>query len=403
MNILYLTQRFSFSKSGIYADLINALVRRGHSVTIVKCDSSPDAHDSLTFENDCCILTVNVPDQFDGGFIKKGLVLLMIGPRMISAIKKHLDEQSFDLVLYPTPPITFAKVVAFCKKKFGCRSYLMLKDIFPQNAVDIGLIRENSLVYCFFKIIERRLYRVSDIIGCMSKANIEYLKTHEPWIDPNKITIMPNAVDVSQYERSFGAGKSVRKLEVPDNKVLFLFGGNLGKPQGIDFFLKCLLELREYQPAHFLVIGGGTEYVNIRTFIDEKDLHNVTLIGEMDREDYEQIVRRCDVGLILLDHRFTIPNYPARTLSYMMHSLPILAATDIHTDVRQLIEEDAKCGLWCHSNDIIGFIKAVEVLCQSKDQRRIMGANGRAYAERHFDVSVAINNLEKQLEILLGE
>ena len=51
------------------------------------------------------------------------------------------------------------------------------------------------------------------------------------------------------------------------------------------------------------------------------------------KADYETIVASCDVGMIFLDHRFTIPNFPSRMLSYMKAKIPILAVTDPNTDV----------------------------------------------------------------------
>ena len=314
-------------------------------------------------------------------------------------IKKYLSDKSFDLVLYPTPPITFANVVAFCKRKYGCKSYLMLKDIFPQNAIDLGLMKKSGIIYKYFKIIEKKLYKNSDYIGCMSEANMKYIKKHQPWIDHNKIELFPNTVDSSKFKRGKTVGLSKTELGVPENTTLFLFGGNLSKPQGIDFLLGCLYELREYSEAYFLIIGSGTEFEKIHSFITENNLKNVKLLKEVERDRYEMIVNICDVGLILLDYRFTIPNYPARTLSYMIQSLPLLAATDVNTDIKELIEEQAKCGYWCASNNVTDFVTMVKLLCLDAEKRVTMGLNGRKYFEEHFDVSVSVSILEKHFQV----
>ena len=75
-----------------------------------------------------------------------------------------------------TPPVTLYSVVKFAMKKFKCNSYLMQKDIFPQNALDIGILDKYNPVYWYFRRIEKNLYKVATVIGCMSKANKEYLQ-----------------------------------------------------------------------------------------------------------------------------------------------------------------------------------------------------------------------------------
>lgn len=82
------------------------------------------------------------------------------------------------------------------------------------------------------------------------------------------------------------------------------------------------------------------------------------------RQEYEELANSCDVGLIFLDHRFTIPNYPSRLLPYLMTKKPILAATDPNCDTGKIAEENGY-GLWCESNSVEGFTSAVDKMLKS--------------------------------------
>ena len=105
----------------------------------------------------------------------------------------------FDLITYSTPPITLTNVVKYLKKKNPkAVSYLQLKDIFPQNAVDIGMFGEKSVFNWYFRRKEKALYKASDFIGCMSPANVEYVLEHNPEVAPEKVEIAPNTIDLCE-------------------------------------------------------------------------------------------------------------------------------------------------------------------------------------------------------------
>ncbi len=387
MHLLFLFQRFSFQTSEIYADLLNALVARGHAITVLAGTSQPKDESRIHAENGCEIIYFNIPNQFGVNKFKKGLIQLWIEPKMICQLLRHLQGRHFDAVVYPTPPVTLANVVEFCRREFGARTYLMLKDIFPQNAVDLGMMRRKGILHRYFCALERRLYRLSDHIGCMSPANLEYMWCHLPAGERGKLELFPNTIHISPSTAAPGRQS--------DGVTRFLFGGNLGKPQAIDFLLNCLLRLRSEKRAHVDIIGAGSESPRIQRFLKEHHIDNAEFSEHLPREEYARRVMDSDVGLVLLSHDFTIPNYPSRILSYMQQKKMILAATDEVTDVRQLIERDARCGLWCSSADESAFVDKVRFICRHRKFVQECGENGYAYLRANFSVERSVEILER--------
>lgn len=386
MRLLFLFQRFSFETSEIYADLAKALVRRGHAVSVLCGASKPHDESVVVQENGCEIVYFNIPNQFGVNKFKKGLIQLLIEPKMLCQLMRHFQGRHFDAVVYPTPPITLANVVQYCREAFGAQSYLMLKDIFPQNAVDLAMMRRKGFLHRYFRALERRLYRFSDYIGCMSQANIDYMRRHLSPDQHAKLELFPNTIDIQP------------PLRVPtrhDGLTRFVFGGNLGKPQAIDFFLRCLKALRDEKRARFDIIGSGSEAAYIDRFLRENQIDNARFFARLPRGEYARLLSEADVGLILLDRAFTIPNYPSRMLAYMQQQKAILAATDDATDVRQLIERDARCGLWCSSGDEKAFVEHARFLCAHRDLVQKFGANGYAYLRDHFSVDRSVDILER--------
>lgn len=97
--------------------------------------------------------------------IEKGISTVSIEPQFIAGIKRYFSNVKFDLVIYSTPPITFCNAIEFVKKRDGAKTYLLLKDIFPQNAVDIEMISKTGvkgIIYKIFRNKEKKLYRMHE-------------------------------------------------------------------------------------------------------------------------------------------------------------------------------------------------------------------------------------------------
>jgi len=123
----------------------------------------------------------------------------------------------------------------------------------------------------------------------------------------------------------------------------------------------------------------------------------VALFSYLPKEKYDKLLLAADVGLIFLDHRFTIPNFPSRLTAYMEQAKPILAATDINTDIGDVIE-DSNSGYWTESSDLEAFIAKANTLSTNSDLRREMGVNARNYLEENYDIKDTINILTKHLK-----
>ncbi|MBO4651709.1 MAG: glycosyltransferase family 4 protein [Lachnospiraceae bacterium] len=366
MNVLFLTVGHidDIEERTIYCDLLRCFLKHGHSVYALSPGKKEIQRLSCFGGKDNCVIAHVDIDMMRGGknIIKKGLSTLQVSKKYIKSIKNGFSNVVFDLVLYSTPPITFNKAVEFVKKRDNVRTYLLLKDIFPQNAVDLGMMKTSGLkgfIYRYFRKTEKKLYLLSDTIGCMSQANMDYVIGNNPEIDPSNVEICPNSIEVVEKRVSKADRQAIReKYGIPSDKVAFIYGGNLGKPQDIPFVIKCLKACEGEDRACFVVVGDGTEYRTLDDYQTNSGQKNFKLIRKIPKEEYDMLVGACDVGLIFLDHRFTIPNFPSRLLSYMQVGIPVLACTDTSSDIGKVIV-DAGFGWWCESNDENAFAMTV--------------------------------------------
>ena len=400
MNIIFLTLvRISdVEERGIYQDLMRKFRDEGHHVYIVTAAERRLGLDTILVESHGVkILNVKTLNVQKTNIVEKGIGTLLIESQFKSAIKKYLEDVKFDLITYSTPPITFTNVVKYLKHENPqAISYLQLKDIFPQNAVDIGMMSTTGvkgLLYKFFRNKEKSLYKVSDYIGCMSPANVQFLLKNNPEIDAKRVEVAPNSIELRDEHLEPGQEKAERyyirkKYELPTDKPVFIYGGNLGKPQGIDYLVKCLDANKKRTDCYFVVVGTGTEYPRLEEWYHQHNNLNVKVMQGLPKADYDLLVKHCDVGMIFLDHRFTIPNYPSRFLSYLENKMPVLCATDVNTDIGKIAEENGY-GYWCESVNPEDFTSLVDKMLAS--DRKAMGEKGYEFLKNNYLVEHTYN------------
>ncbi len=385
---------------GIYPDLLREFVRRGDIVYVVSpIERKNNKKTHIVKEDSWEILKVRTGNIQQTNLIEKGIATVLLGQQFINAIKKYYSNTKFDLVLYSTPPVTLARVVAYIKKRDKALSYLMLKDIFPQNSIDLGILKKTGLkgvIYKYFSLKEQKLYKLSDVIGCTSEANIRYVKEHDELDKKKIIEFCPNCSDWYDLSLPDNGKKEVRnKYGLPVDKKIFVYGGNLGRPQDVPFIVKCLEACKDMKNVYFLVVGSGTEKHYLDEYVEKESCSHVRVMGQLPKQEYDSMIACCDCGIIFLDDRFTVPNTPSRLLAYIQAGIPVLTCTDPATDVGDIVEDNG-FGWQCTSDKIENFVRLVEHIANLDIDPR-MKENGLKYLEENYTPKVGYKAIVKHL------
>lgn len=405
MKILFLTMSSGFTNieaRGIYTDLMRKFRDEGHDVYIIHPNERRTGKPTkVKTEGRIHCLGVRTLNVTKTNVIEKGIGQLLLESLFKRALKTYFGNVKFDIILYSTPPITFNNVIKYAKKVSGGKAmtYLLLKDIFPQNAVDMGMLSKTGVkgvLYKMFRRKEEELYRISDYIGCMSPANVRYVLRHNPNVSEDKVEIAPNSVDLTPDEPITEEENSaiLTKYGLPTDKPIFVYGGNLGIPQGIPFLIDCLEANANRNDCHFVVVGSGTYYQRLAEWYNERKPKAVTIMKGLPKADYDKLVRACQVGLIFLDYRFTIPNFPSRLLSYLEYKMPVIACTDPNCDTGFIAEENG-FGIYAPSNDVKAFTYAVDKILTA--DIKAMGEKGYEFMKANYLVEHTYNAVMKHL------
>ena len=319
--------------SGIYTDLISKFVSEGYDATIIcPIERRFGLNSRIINSNGVRIIQVKSLNIQKTNVLEKIVSTFLLEFILIKSFLKNCKNESYDIGLFTTPPIFITNFIKLLNKKRLKIRYLLLKDIFPQNALDLNIVNKFSPFYLYSRFIEKKLYNKFDFIGCMSKANMNYIIKHNT-INKSRIEVNPNSVDVSKYPKKKNNKKKTKELKL-------VYGGNLGLPQNPILITKFISKIENLDNICFKIIGSGTEFKYIESYIIKNNISKTKILRSLTKASYFEELDNSDVGLIFLNEKFTIPNYPSRLLDYLYFDLAIISNTDSFTDIDEIIVKE---------------------------------------------------------------
>lgn len=383
------------NSTNLYTDLIQEFHKNGHDVFVV-APVMQGTHSGLHVEGGVRVLRIETMKLFGVGKFYKAIANLLLPYQFHRGMKAHKIALDFDLVLIPTPPITLMPLARKIKNKCGAKVYLILRDIFPQNAVDLRIMRKGGLAHRFFRKQERELYEICDGIGCMSPGNMKYILTHNPGIPPSIVHELPNWRHATPYP-SHNQDSEIRERYGFDDKFVVIFGGNIGKPQKMENIVALAKACNDNGDIFFAIFGEGTEKDPLIQQIKSSGLKNIKVFGDLSGPDYFRVLQVADLGLISLSEDFTIPNTPSKVMVYYNSKKPILAAIDKNTDIGEILE-DIGAGVWAEADKTEELKTLLLKLYKDPVLRQKMGENGHKYLLERLPPEIAYQTVIQELE-----
>jgi len=383
--VYYLPSTMSSAK--LIHDLAVEFYRQGHEPIVVAPDDGILTETQVTEEDGFTVLRMRTGQIKNASRIVRAFNEARLSRVLWLKGKQLFRDNHCNLIIYYSPSIFFGPLVKRLKRVFNCPSYLILRDIFPQWALDAGVLRPGP-IYSFFKWKELQNYAAADIIGVQSPANLEYFS--KTGLDKRyHLEVLFNWTALAEENISFCNFRERLGLH---NKVVFFYGGNIGVAQDIDNIIRLAERLQSEQNVYFLLVGDGSEVNHVKSEIAMKRLTNIGIHEPVDQQQYLSMLSEFDVGLISLNRCLKTQNFPGKMLGYFYHSMPILASVNPGNDLKQILEEK-QAGLVCVNGKDQQFYENALRLIKDEELRHQIGRNGRALLESIFSVSKAATQI----------
>ena len=373
-------------------DLSREFVRQGHSFTVMLPTSGMDEPWALEEFDGVQVLRLRAPRTKDINYVQRTLGEFFMPFAMLRNLRKSpLAEDGWDGVIWYAPSIFFGPIAKALMSASGYRSYLIIRDIFPEWAVDMGLMGR-GLPYRFFRAVANYQYSVADIIGIQTPGNAVYF---DDWRkdERRKLEVLQNWLGDAPAER---CSIDVAKTSLAGRKV-FVYAGNMGVAQGMDILLDLAEALQSREDIGVLFVGRGSDAQKLAADAKRRDLDNVLFHDEIDPDEIPGLYSQCDVGLVALHPRHKTHNIPGKFLTYMQSGLPVLAKINEGNDLVNLIR-DERVGAVVTDNSVDSLKRMAESLVEQCDQDGELPSRCRAVYERLFSPEMAVKQIVNALE-----
>lgn len=366
-------------------DLAVEMVKQGHAPTVVTPAWGLDRSWRIEVLDGVQVLRVRAPRTKDVGLVRRVVAECLLPFMLMRGLRNSpLGAQTWDGVVWYSPTIFLGLMARSLKRRHHCPAYLIVRDLFPDWAVDAGVMRK-GMAYRFFKAVERYQYRVADVIGVQTPANVALVAADAG--SGARIEVLHNwlapGVDAA------GSGPGLGRIAGRTN---FVYAGNMGVAQDMDAFLDLARRMQDRKDIGFLFVGRGSEVPRLKALAAAQGQDNVVFMDEVDSALIPTLLRSCHVGIVALDPRHTTHNIPGKFIAYLRAGLPVLARLNPGNDLQTIIDE-AGVGYAVSGESLLDLHGHAVQLASDAVRRARMAAAGQALAERMFSPATAVRQI----------
>jgi len=365
-------------------DLSREFVRQGHALTVMLPTAGLSTPWLLDDFDGVQVLRLRAPKTKDINYVSRTINEFLMPFAMLRNLRKSpLAQERWGGVVWYAPSIFLGPIANALKKSSRCKGYLIIRDIFPEWAVDMGLMGR-GLPYKFFRAVANYQYSVADVIGIQTQGNHAYFADR------------PSAsVEVLQnwLAEAPNVGCSISLADGPlAGRTIFVYAGNMGVAQGMDIVLNLAERLRPRPDVGFVFVGRGSDAQRLRDDAKTRGLDNVLFYDEIDPTEIAGLYAQCHVGIVALDPRHKTHNIPGKFLSYMQSGLPVLASINPGNDLQELIQREG-VGRVCADQSLETLMGLAGALLKDLAGDKNIGERCKALSARLFSPAAAVKQI----------
>jgi glycosyltransferase involved in cell wall biosynthesis len=303
-----------------------------------------------------------------------------------------------DVVIATSPPL-IAVIPGWVAARVRWRRaawVFEIRDLWPESAITTGVVKPDSLLARVAYQLERWACASADAVNVLTPAfRADLLK--RGLAAASKIWFVPNGADVEQFQPGPRDNEMRRELGWGDRFVV-MYAGAHGRANALGQLVEAAALLKDREDILIACVGDGPERKSLEESARQRGLGNIRFHGARPKEAMPAVVNACDVGAAVLQRNPTfLTVYPNKVFDYMACARPTLLGID--GVAREMVCDQAQAGVFVTPEDPRAIADAIVRLKDAPEERRAMGARGRAWVA----ANVARDALSARYLELLGK
>ncbi len=404
MRVLLYSYNYSPEPIGIaplMTELAEGLVKRGHQVRVITAmPNYPEREIYAEYKGQLYKSEFRNGVQIDRCFVatrrNPGLIgrVLLDGSFALLSFFKAISGWRPDVILSTSPSLPACVPVAATRLFYRCPTVLSLQDILPEAAVQTGLI-SNKIAIKVFEHLEKFAYASATKISVITPSFTKNLV--DKGVAERKMKCISNWVDVDFVRPLPKQDNAFRRAHNLKDKFVVLYAGNIARTQGVRTILHSAAQLQDNRDIQFVIVGEKSQLSELDRLRVQLDVHNVTLLPFVSREELPEMLAAADVSLIMQKRNVVGFNMPSKTQVIMASGRPVIASVPVNGAAAEAVR-DSKSGLVVPPESPTDLSDAILALYSNPEQTETYGRRGRQYAIDNYSFAQALSAYETLLK-----
>ena len=346
--------------------------------------------DDLNISNEIEIFRIKSPNLNKNSLIQRTIKIIIISLRMGFLMCRKISKG--EIVLLATNPAPLLLLVRIIQTYKKFQLHILVHDVFPENTIPANIFRNNkSIVFKSIKYLFDNAYSCADHLIVIGRDMKEIISTKvNRFKTPPSISVITNW---SNPEKASLVNRNINKT----NKIILQYAGNIGRVQGIIELLDAF-RLSNNEGLCLNFRGTGALHSYIENYITRYNLENIHLDGGFSRNEENDILANCDIGIVSLSHGMYGLGVPSKSYHLLSAGKPILFIGEPKTEISLMVSEN---GIgWSldvgNQNELIAFFNQLG----SIDSGILieMGRKARQIAEVEYAEPIILKLLQSKIE-----
>jgi hypothetical protein len=233
------------------------------------------------------------------------------------------------LFLVSNPP--FATLLPlFCNNSFD----ILIYDIFPDALVEFKIISSNSIIAKWWSNANQNIFVKARKVFTISEPMKDRLSRY---VVAEKIEVVPIWTDnnflkpIPKNENLF-----LKNINLQD-RFLIVYSGNMGKSHPVVKMIELAERFQTTNEVHFLLIGGGHQYLTLEDQIHNSGLKNINIMPWQPTENLPYTLSAPHLALVTIGNEASDLSIPSKLFNFMSTGTPILCIAPKSSALSRLV------------------------------------------------------------------
>ena len=331
-------------------------------------------------------------------------------PTRVNALKRILHEGTFvatstlrslglrkpDVYVIVSPPLLLGAAAWLVGKINGAPYVFHVQDMQPDAAVGLGMLKESAFTKALYWL-EAFAYENAARVSGITRGML--VKFRRKGVPEQKLVYFPNAIAISSNGAQIERGGFRRSHNLPNDKFLAVYAGNLGVKQGLDQLIEAAQLVRDRR-VHILICGDGAQRDVLSEHIRAQQLANISMLPLQQGADYTALLNAADLCFITQQSGSGNSFFPSKLLGLLAQSKPVITVADPESELAEAVTEGA-FGRNIPPGRPQEIAAMLDELSDQPNRLAEYGASGNRYVQQ-FEKEHVFESFLAELESLCG-